>query len=209
MGLVLRESLFGRTLNWLTNDRSSPHMQPSTTALNGAALDFTGPDDPGIPRNWPALVKAIVLADIMLLNFSFYKASAIFTPSIPLIEAEFGASVSEGTLGLSLFVIAYGIGPLFVSPIVIKIPYCQRGSEVTMTNTFCSVAPALPYLKPPNRWAFASLCYRIACFLHCQRWHSPGAEHWCHLGASFHWRLRRKRAHQCRRRNFDGSLRAF
>lgn len=51
---------------------------------------------------------------IMLLNFSFYAASALFTPSIPKLKEEFGATAAEGTLGLSLFVIAYGIGPLLV-----------------------------------------------------------------------------------------------
>lgn len=77
-------------------------------------VDFTGPDDPGIPRNWPALTKFVAMIGIMLLNFSFYAASALFTPSIPKLKEEFGATAAEGTLGLSLFVIAYGIGPLLV-----------------------------------------------------------------------------------------------
>ena len=111
MDVLLRESLFGRTLNWLTKDRAFPYPQVSLPN----PFDFTGPDDPDIPMNWPALARSFVMADVMLLNFSFYAASAIFTPSIPLIEGEFGASTSEGTLGLSLFVIAYGIGPLIVS----------------------------------------------------------------------------------------------
>ena len=50
----------------------------------------------------------------MLLNFSFYAASALFTPNIPKFKEEFGATDAEETLGLSLFVIAYGIGPLIV-----------------------------------------------------------------------------------------------
>ncbi|GAB1210459.1 hypothetical protein APSETT445_009252 [Aspergillus pseudonomiae] len=68
-----------------------------------------------MPRNWPTLAKTIVMVDVMLLNFSFYAASAIFTPSIPGIEEAFGATTAEGTLGLSLFVIAYGIGPLIIT----------------------------------------------------------------------------------------------
>jgi DHA1 family multidrug resistance protein-like MFS transporter len=77
-------------------------------------VEFSGDDDPDMPRNWSRLSKTLVTLDIMLLNFSFYAASAIFTPSIPGIEEQFGATTAEGTLGLSLFVIAYGIGPLFV-----------------------------------------------------------------------------------------------
>ncbi|AAW43510.1 hypothetical protein CNBE1830 [Cryptococcus deneoformans B-3501A] len=128
MDILLRESLFGRILNSLTNERIFPHPQdltwgkgvvcgPCSDPRQQAALDFTGPDDPEAPRNWPTLTKSFVMADIMFLNFSFYAASAIFTPSIPLIEEKFGANASKGTLGLSLFVIAYGIGPLILSPL--------------------------------------------------------------------------------------------
>lgn len=125
MDILLRESLFGRILNSLTNDRIFPYPKsltwgedavcgPCLDLREPTALDFTGPDDPAIPRNWPTLTKSFVMADVMFLNFSFYAASAVFTPSIPLIEEKFGTSTIEGTLGLSLFVIAYGIGPLMV-----------------------------------------------------------------------------------------------
>lgn len=94
--------------------------RPSSSAISSDAtahqivVDFTEPNDPDMPRNWPALAKLVAMINIMLLNFSFYAASALFTPSIPKIREEFGATAAEGTLGLSLFVIAYGIGPLIV-----------------------------------------------------------------------------------------------
>lgn len=126
MDVLLRESLFGRLLNYLSNERIFPHPDVATykemasgplplpNSTQQITVDFTGPDDPGMPRNWPMLTKSLVMTAVMLLNFSFYAASAIFTPSIPLIEETFGATTSQGTLGLSLFVIAYGIGPLIV-----------------------------------------------------------------------------------------------
>jgi hypothetical protein len=77
-------------------------------------VGFVGPDDPDIPRNWPTPARTVAGLNVMLLNFSFYAASAIFTPSISGIEEAFGATTAAGTLGLSLFVIAYGIGPLIV-----------------------------------------------------------------------------------------------
>ncbi|KAF2814231.1 MFS general substrate transporter [Mytilinidion resinicola] len=127
MNILLREGLFGRILNCLSNDRIFPHSDALTSKEDAAShpspdstqmsLDFAGPDDLDMPRNWPTLTKAFVMADIILLNFSFYAAAAIFTPSIPLIERDFGATTSQGTLGLSLFVIAYGIGPLILSPL--------------------------------------------------------------------------------------------
>lgn len=155
MDILLRESLFGRILNSLTNDRIFPHPQdltwgedvvcgPRSDPRQLAALDFTGPDDPEAPRNWPTLTKSFVMADIMFLNFSFYAASAIFTPSIPLIEEKFGANASKGTLGLSLFVIAYGIGPLIV---------CSSSAQSLGPNgffllTFDTDSPCLYQLSP-------------------------------------------------------------
>lgn len=122
MDILLREGLFGRTLNYLSNNRIFPYSDALTSTTDAASHQFSdstqyfaGPDDLDMPRNWLTLTKAFVMADVMLLNFSFYAASAIFTPSIPLIEQDFGATTSQGTLGLSLFVIAYGIGPLLVS----------------------------------------------------------------------------------------------
>lgn len=129
---MLRESSFGRCLNYLFHGRCFPYpkndmqkwektSESNTSDISGASestqkkiVDFVGPEDHDIPRNWPRLVKGIVMLDIMLLNFSFYAASAIFTPSIPGIEKDLNATTAEGTLGLSLFVIAYGIGPLIV-----------------------------------------------------------------------------------------------
>lgn len=112
MDILFRESLFGRTTNLLTKGKAFPHHGDFSSKGEDSTSQHA--KDLDSPRNWPTLVKSFVVADVMLLNFSFYAASAIFTPSIPLIEEEFGASTSEGTLGLSLFVIAYGIGPLIV-----------------------------------------------------------------------------------------------
>jgi DHA1 family multidrug resistance protein-like MFS transporter len=131
MDVLLRESAFGRILNYVSDNKLFPAPDPeipksdvsanpsssaaaSSNAVDHILIDFNGPDDPDMPRNWPMLAKTVVMIDVMLLNFSFYAASAIFTPSIPKIEEVFGATTAEGTLGLSLFVIAYGIGPLIV-----------------------------------------------------------------------------------------------
>lgn len=132
MNTLIRESLFGRLSNSLTSNKVLPYpdlekcksetlltLATSTTSVTSEPgqqfiVEFSGDDDPDMPRNWSRLSKTIVTLDVMLLNFSFCAASAIFTPSIPGIEEQFGATTAEGTLGLSLFVIAYGIGPLFV-----------------------------------------------------------------------------------------------
>ncbi|KAA1472187.1 caffeine resistance protein [Dentipellis sp. KUC8613] len=80
-------------------------------------VDWSGPDDPDMPCNWPRSTKLVTTANIMFMTFAFYLASAIYTSGIPAVESRFDATQIDGTLGLSLFVIAYGVGPLLLSPL--------------------------------------------------------------------------------------------
>src|SRR5690625_3151171 len=117
MDILLRESLFGRLINH-ANDKVLPypkHAPDKEDSRGGQDTTEPGLEGELCPRNWPKITKSFATVSVMLLNFSFYAASAIFTPSIPLIEDQFGATTSQGTLGLSLVVIAYGIGPLVVT----------------------------------------------------------------------------------------------
>ncbi|OJJ54662.1 hypothetical protein ASPSYDRAFT_210292 [Aspergillus sydowii CBS 593.65] len=126
LSILLRESVYGRLINNVSKGRFLSYNVCQTVKFENILtpdpqgriiVGFVGPDDPGIPHNWPTLARMIAGLNVMLLNFSFYAASAMFTPSIPGIEEAFGATTAEGTLGLSLFVIAYGIGPLILSPL--------------------------------------------------------------------------------------------
>ncbi|OJJ86670.1 uncharacterized protein ASPGLDRAFT_33565 [Aspergillus glaucus CBS 516.65] len=145
LNILLRDSLFGRLLNYASKGRffsynGSKTLKdedlPSPDPQRRIIVGFDGPDDPDIPQNWPTLARTVAGLNVMVLNFSFYAASAIFTPSISGIEEAFGATTSEGTLGLSLFVIAYGIGPLIVS---------FSSVEPADTRAFAGICPWLPY----------------------------------------------------------------
>lgn len=62
-------------------------------------------------RNWSDGKRAFVGSLIGLLTFCVYIGSAIYTPSIPGLMEDLGASQVLATAGLSLFVCFYGIGP--------------------------------------------------------------------------------------------------
>lgn len=99
---------------------------------NAYLVDWDGPNDPDNPRcvhyihcgnsgadthteihrNWSFFKKCWVVLDISLLTFSVYIGSAIYTSAIPSLMHDFGVAQVVGTLGLSLYVFAYGIGPL-------------------------------------------------------------------------------------------------
>lgn len=49
---------------------------------------------------------------IWLLTFSIYIGSAIYTPGIPGVAVQFGVSREVAILGLTLFVLGYGLGEL-------------------------------------------------------------------------------------------------
>lgn len=60
--------------------------------------------------------KVFVTFEICLLTFSVYIGSAIYTPGIVTVTRDFGISQVAATLGLTLFVAGYGLGPLIWSP---------------------------------------------------------------------------------------------
>ncbi|KZP04822.1 MFS general substrate transporter [Athelia psychrophila] len=80
-------------------------------------VGWYGPQDQDNPRNWSLYKRSFVAFSISLLTFSVYVGSAIYTSSIPSLMAEFGISQTRATLGLTLYVLAYGIGPMFLAPL--------------------------------------------------------------------------------------------
>lgn len=156
MDILLRESLFGRLINHVANDKALPypeHAPDKEDQRGGQGTTEAGVEGDLCPRNWPKITKSFATVSVMLLNFSFYAASAIFTPSIPLIEDKFGATTSQGTLGLSLFVIAYGIGPLVVSQ-------CSLSMEPTTHISFqLSPLSNLPSIGRSPVYVLGSLAF--------------------------------------------------
>ncbi|KIP02007.1 hypothetical protein PHLGIDRAFT_130975 [Phlebiopsis gigantea 11061_1 CR5-6] len=80
-------------------------------------VSWYGPEDPDNPQNWSLRKKSFVTFEICLLTFSIYIGSAIYAPGIGSLSTQFGVSPVAGTLGLTIFVIGYGVGPMFLSPL--------------------------------------------------------------------------------------------
>ncbi|KAI1777657.1 benomyl/methotrexate resistance protein [Hypoxylon cercidicola] len=90
-------------------------------------VDWYGPDDAENPLNWSSNWKLLVAGLMCILNFAFYIASSIYVPGIPSIMEDFGSSEIVATLGLSLFTLGYGLGPMLWSPMS-EIPILGRNS---------------------------------------------------------------------------------
>merc|ERR1711881_98582 len=74
-------------------------------------IDFL-PNDPENPLNWSTSKKSFVTFLICLLTTGVYIGSAIFTAGIEDFMREFGVARVPATLGLTIFVAGYGLGPM-------------------------------------------------------------------------------------------------
>ncbi|KIV86635.1 hypothetical protein PV11_02235 [Exophiala sideris] len=83
---------------------------------NADIVDWYGPEDPDNPQNWSTSKKTWVTFEVCLLTFSVYIGSAIYTAGIEDVSQVFGVSRVAATLGLTLFVLGYGVGPMLWSP---------------------------------------------------------------------------------------------
>ncbi|KAF2799148.1 MFS general substrate transporter [Melanomma pulvis-pyrius CBS 109.77] len=111
--------------------------QESSTALTRpyketVLADWYTTDDPENPQNWSFGKKAIVAAQICLYTLAFYMGSSIYTPSYPGIMERFDVDTQAVSLGLSMYVVAYGIGPMIFSPLS-EIPSIGRNPPYLIT----------------------------------------------------------------------------
>ncbi|KAF5325519.1 hypothetical protein D9619_009703 [Psilocybe cf. subviscida] len=100
------------------------------------------------PKNWSLAKRVAVTGLVCLLTFSVYIGSAIYTASIPGIVDTFHVSQSTATLGLSLYVIGYGIGPIIFSPLS-EIPSIGR-RPIYIITLLIFVALQVPTLYANN-----------------------------------------------------------
>ncbi|TNY17179.1 Benomyl/methotrexate resistance protein [Rhodotorula diobovata] len=98
--------------------------------------------DPDNPQNWSFGRKLFVSIEICLLSLVFYIGSSVWTASQPGIQEEFGVSPIVATLGLSLFVLGYGFGPMILSPL-------QETPRIGRTSVYYASFAAYLLLQAP------------------------------------------------------------
>jgi len=98
---------------------------PVKTADGTILVDWYTTDDPANPQNWKFWTKFNVVFQIYQYAAIVYMGSAIFAPSEPQLMEIFGVSQSVASLGLGMYVLGYGIGPLLFSPLS-EVPFVGR-----------------------------------------------------------------------------------
>lgn len=76
-----------------------------------------GENDPLNPRSKKKIMKWLIVIICSFSSFCVTCTSSIYTSTYAQLQRDLGSSTIVSTLGLSLFVIGLGIGPMFLGPL--------------------------------------------------------------------------------------------
>ncbi|PWN44950.1 MFS general substrate transporter [Ceraceosorus guamensis] len=119
----------------------------SQKEANANVVGWDGSRDPANPRNWSLHRRWAVIVIVSTYTFLSPLSSSMVAPALPLIASQLSitSSVSQ-SLVLSVFVLAYAIGPLFLAPLS---EMFGRKLVLQFSNAFfialtvaCAVAPS-------------------------------------------------------------------
>lgn len=118
------------------------------TDLDNGLVGWDAQDDPLNPRNFPRKSKLFILFLVSAITFLSPLASSIFAPGIPFVNADFqNTSQLLGSFAVSVYVLGFAVGPLFLSPLSEIYGRCV---VLNVSNVFfcaftlgCALAPNL------------------------------------------------------------------
>ncbi|KAL3485007.1 major facilitator superfamily domain-containing protein [Aspergillus germanicus] len=161
----LRDSFFGQTVRLFYRTSWLAYLEEKSYAGDGieenavqfqdgavTRVDWYSAEDEENPHNWSQSKKASVLGVIGAYSFVVYMAAAIYTPSEGAFAEEFDVGDAEASLGLSLYVLGYGAGPMFFSPLS-EIPRIGRNLPYVVSFVlYCAIS--IPTALAPSAISF-------------------------------------------------------
>ncbi|KAH8703782.1 multidrug transporter [Talaromyces proteolyticus] len=111
---------------------------PQKTADGNILVGWYTTDDAANPQNWSNAKRFVVSLIICLYTFVVYTGSAIYTSSEQGVMEKFNVGPTAASLPLSLYVLAYGIGPLVWAPLS-EIPVIGRSPVYAVTMTLFTI----------------------------------------------------------------------
>jgi multidrug resistance protein len=86
--------------------------------LDNGVVGWESQDDPDMPLNFSNSHKWFIVALLACITFLAPFASAIIAPAISNIREDYGlTSLTKASMPVSIFVLGYAVGPLFLSPL--------------------------------------------------------------------------------------------
>ena len=96
---------------------SEPASRSHTGHIEDIIVTFDGPEDPLNPLNWPLKKKLVNTFLLSISTMGTTWASSIYSTSTKAVSERFQISLEVAELGLTLFMLGQGIGPLLFAPL--------------------------------------------------------------------------------------------
>ncbi|CEL01853.1 Putative MFS multidrug transporter [Aspergillus calidoustus] len=112
-----------RDLDLEANRAGPTDLEKSQTAGSRPTPDpklvtWNGPDDPDNPKNWPMRRKWSIVLMVSCFTFISPVSSSMVAPALTSLARDLHITDAvESQLTLSVFVLAYAVGPLFLGPL--------------------------------------------------------------------------------------------
>ena len=108
-------------------------------------VSWLGPDDPDNPKNWPNSKKWAAVIVVSSFTFISPVASSMVAPALPQMAEDLNIhNTVLKQMMLSIFILAYAIGPMFLGPlseIYGRVPVLQLGNLFFLIfNLVCGFA---------------------------------------------------------------------
>jgi DHA1 family multidrug resistance protein-like MFS transporter len=100
-------------------------LAPTKTSDGTILVDWYTTDDIDNPQNWSMKKKWVVMVQMALYTMAVYGSSSMYVAGQEGIMEHFSVSAEVASLGLALFVVGYGVGPMLWAPLS-EIPIIGR-----------------------------------------------------------------------------------
>lgn len=107
-------------------------ITPQKTTDGIILVDWYTTDDPANPYNWSSSKRVFIVFLMCAYTWVIYTGSSIYAPSEQGVMEKFSVSPTSAALPLSLYVLAYGVGPLLWAPLS-EIPIIGRSPVYILT----------------------------------------------------------------------------
>jgi hypothetical protein len=102
----------------LTREKTSRSRRSYSFRDDAYLVTWKDADDPENPKNWTFKQKWAATAIVSVFTFISPTSSSMSAPALPLIGRDLGVTDNtELSLLISVFVLAYAVGPLFLGPL--------------------------------------------------------------------------------------------
>lgn len=102
-------------------------------------VDWYGENDPENPQNWSDFKVCWIIGLTGFLCLAIYMGSSIYTPAVASMMKELNTTQVKAILPLTVFILGYGIGPMFLSPLSEHPPLGRTYIYIVTLLIFCIV----------------------------------------------------------------------